>query len=189
LIFYQPINSIPMIRISAIMLLVLVTAGAKAQRYTSEKSHVTFFSKAALEDITADNKKANSLMNPSTGDIAFVVPVGEFKFEQALMEEHFNEKYLETEKFPRATFQGKMTGFDAADTQAQKITAKGKLTIHGVTKEVEIPGTIEKKGEKYAAQSEFMVKLEDYKIVIPQLLWQKVAEEVKVTVNFTYVQQ
>ncbi len=99
------------------------------------------------------------------------------------------KKYMETEKYPRATFQGKLTGFDAAATQAQKVTAKGKLTIHGVTKDVEIPGTIEKQGEKYVAKSEFLVKLADYKVEIPQLLWQKIAEQVKVTVNFTYVHQ
>jgi polyisoprenoid-binding protein YceI len=178
-----------MIRISSIILLVLAATGVQAQRYTAEKTYVSFFSQAALEDIKAENTKTTSLLDPSTSDIAFVVPVNEFQFQKSLMQEHFNEKYMETEKYPRATFQGKLTGFDAAATQAQKVTAKGKLTIHGVTKDVEIPGTIEKQGEKYVAKSEFMVKLADYKIEIPQLLWQKIAEQVKVTVNFTYVHQ
>jgi polyisoprenoid-binding protein YceI len=178
-----------MIRICSIIWLVLVATGVQAQRYTAEKAYVSFFSKAALEDIKADNTKATSLLNTATADVAFVVPINEFQFEKSLMQEHFNEKYMETEKYPRATFQGKLTGFDAAATQAQNVTARGKLTIHGVTKDVEIPGTIEKQGDKYVAKSEFMVKLADYKIEIPQLLWQKIAEQVKVTVNFTYVHQ
>jgi len=178
-----------MIRICSIILLVLAATGVQAQRYTAEKTFVSFFSKAALEDIKADNTKVTSLLDPTTSDIAFVVPVNEFQFEKSLMQEHFNEKYMETEKYPRATFQGKLTGFDAAATQEQKVTAKGKLTIHGVTKDVEIPGTIEKQGDKYVAKSEFMIKLADYKIEIPQLLWQKIAEQVKVTTNFTYVHQ
>lgn len=178
-----------MIRIFGLMLLVLAVSGAEAQRYITEKGQIGFFSKAALEDIKADNSKATSLFNTSTGDVAFVVPVNEFQFEKALMQEHFNEKYMETEKYPRATFQGKLNNFDASATTVQNVTAKGKLTIHGVTKDVEIPGTVQKQGEKYIMKSDFMVKLADYNISIPQLLWQKIAEQIKVSINFTYIHQ
>ncbi len=105
------------------------------------------------------------------------------------MKEHFNEKYMETEKYPKSTFQGKVSGYDPNATGTQNVSSKGKLTIHGETKEVEIPGTIEKQGEKLLMKSKFIVKLEDYKITIPQLLWQNIAEQVEVTVDFTFKPQ
>lgn len=161
----------------------------QAQKYSTDQTFVSFFSDAAIEDITADNKKAAGVFNAATGDIAYSIPIKEFQFEKSLMQEHFNEKYMETEKFPKSTFQGKVTGYDPAATGAQNASAKGKLTIHGETKEVEIPGTIEKQGDKLVMKSKFVVKLADYKIAIPQLLWQNIAEQVEVTVDFTFKPQ
>jgi hypothetical protein len=166
-----------------------VTIAAIAQKYSTEKTFVSFFSDAAIEDITAENTKAVGAFNASTGDIAFSVPIKDYEFQKSLMKEHFNEKYMETEKFPKSTFQGKVTGFDANATAVQQVTSKGKLTIHGQTKEVDIPGTIEKQGEKLLMKSKFIVKLEDYNITIPQLLWQNIAEQVEVTVEFTFKPQ
>lgn len=105
------------------------------------------------------------------------------------MQEHFNEKYLETEKFPKATFQGKFSSFNPDIDQPQAVTATGKLTIHGVIREVEIAGTIQVVSQKILAKATFMVKLVDYNIKIPQLLWQKIAEQVEVTAEFTYKPQ
>ena len=166
-----------------------LTLTANAQKYTTETTFVSFFSDAAIEDITAENKKTAGVFNSSTGDIAFSVPIKEYQFEKSLMQEHFNEKYMETEKYPKSTFQGKVSGYDANATGAQNVTSKGKLTIHGETKEVEIPGTIEKQGDKLVMKSKFIVKLADYKIAIPQLLWQNIAEQVEVTVDFTFKPQ
>ena len=105
------------------------------------------------------------------------------------MKEHFNEKYMESDKFPKATFAGIMSGFDAEQTSRQNVKAAGKLTIHGVTREVEIPATITREGKGYVVHSEFIVNLEDYKITRPQLLLQNIAEQVKVTVDFTMTPQ
>lgn len=167
----------------------LLSFTTSAQKYTTEQSFVSFFSDAAIEDITAENKKTAGVFNSATGDIAFSVPIKEYQFEKSLMKEHFNEKYMETEKYPKSTFQGKVTGYDPNATGAQNVTSKGKLTIHGETKEVEIPGTIEKQGDKLIMKSKFIVKLEDYKIAIPQLLWQNIAEQVEVSVDFTFKPQ
>ena len=167
----------------------LVTFSSHAQKYTTEKSFVSFFSDAAIEDITAENTKSAGVFNAETSDIAFSVPIKEYQFAKSLMKEHFNEKYMETEKYPKSTFQGKISGYDANATGVQNVTSTGKLTIHGVTKEVEIPGTIEKQGDKIMMKSKFIVKLEDYKIAIPQLLWQNIAEQVEVTVDFTFKPQ
>src|SRR3990170_8969068 len=139
---------------------------ASAQKFTTEKTFVSFYSQAAIEDITAENTKTAGVFNAATGDIAFSVPIKEYKFEKSLMQEHFNEKYMETEKYPKSTFQGKITGYDPNATGTQNVTSKGNLTIHGETKEVEIPGTIEKQGDKLMMKSKFIVRLEDYKIKI-----------------------
>jgi hypothetical protein len=166
-----------------------VSLSLSAQKYTTEKTFVSFFSDAAIEDIAAVNTKTVGVFNSATGEIAFSVPIKDYEFEKSLMKEHFNEKYMETEKFPKATFQGNVTGYDPNATGPQNAISKGKLTIHGVTKEVKIPGTIEKQGEKLLMKSKFVVKLEDYKIAIPKLLWQNIAEQVEVTVDFTFKPQ
>jgi polyisoprenoid-binding protein YceI len=162
---------------------------ALCQKHTIEKSTITFFSDAAIEDIKADNKKASGILNASNGEIVFSIPINEFQFEKSLMQEHFNEKYMESDKFPKATFQGKISGFDANATGPQQARANGKLTIHGITNEVEIPGTIEKKDNTLTLKTKFMVKLVDYKITIPQLLWQNIAEQVEVTGEFVFKPQ
>jgi polyisoprenoid-binding protein YceI len=150
---------------------------------------VSFFSHAAIEDITADNKKTVGLFNASTGELVFSVPITEFQFKKSLMQEHFNEKYMESDKFPKATFQGKVSGFDPSIKTIQQARATGKLTIHGVTNTVEIPGTLEWQGDKRLMKSKFIVKLADYKITIPQLLWQNIAEQVEVTAEFAFKPQ
>jgi polyisoprenoid-binding protein YceI len=159
---------------------------AHGQKYTAEKSLVSFFSDATIEDITAKNTKASSIFNAATGDVVFSIPIKEFDFAKSLMKEHFNEKYMDTEKFPKSTFQGKIVGFQEKTNGVQQARAKGKLTIHGVTKEIDVPGTIEVVDGKVVMKSSFIVKLEDYGIAIPQLLWQNIAEQVEVKVEFTY---
>jgi len=159
---------------------------ATAQKFTTDKSYVKFYSHATIEDIAAENTKASSIFNETNGDVVFSIPIKEFEFEKSLMKEHFNEKYMETEQYPKATFSGKITGYQSTVTGEQKATAVGKLIIHGITQEVQIPGTIEKVNGALKLKSKFMVKLVDYKIKIPQLLWKNIAEEVEVTVEFSY---
>lgn len=169
-----------------ICLALLSTASfTQGQKFISEKSTVTFFSKATIEDIAAHNEKAMALFDPASGDVAFSVPIIEFQFEKSLMKEHFNEKYMETEKYPKGSFQGKITGYASGTTGPQQARATGKLTIHGVTKDIDVPGTIEWKGDRILLAAKFPVKLEDYKIKIPQLLFQNIAESVEVSIDFT----
>jgi polyisoprenoid-binding protein YceI len=93
---------------------------------------------------------------------------------------------METEKFPKATFQGKLVGVKAGAPGEQKVRAVGKLNIHGVTRDIDVPGTAEFNGGKLVTKSKFKVRLEDYSIKIPTLVWQNIAEEVEVRVDFTY---
>ncbi len=157
-----------------------------SQKYTAEKSFVSFFSDGAIEDIAAENTKTVSLFNTATGDVVFSIPIKEFEFDKSLMKEHFNEKYMDTEKFPKSTFQGKISGFQSDAKGEQQATASGKLTMHGVTQEVMIPGTVEVAEGKIVMKSKFIVKLADYKIEITKLLWQNIAEQVEVKIEFTY---
>ncbi len=172
-----------------IIFLILTTCAiaASGQKYIAEKSLVVFFSKASVEDITAKNIQSNSIFDVETGEIAFSIPIKEFQFAKSLMKEHFNEKYMETEKFPKSTFQGIITGYQIKDGGTQSVKASGKLMIHGVTKEIDVPGTLEVVGNKVLLKSRFIVKLEDYSVTRPQLLWKNIAEQVEVSLDFTFI--
>jgi polyisoprenoid-binding protein YceI len=164
----------------------LVSTTSIAQKFTAEKGTISFFSDATIEDIKAENAIVGSRFNASNGELAYIIKIVDFKFPKALMREHFNEKYMETEKFPMSTFNGKVVGFKPGTAGQQKVRAVGNMTIHGVTQEVDIPGTIEFANGKVLVQSKFIVKLVDYQIKIPKLMWQNIAEEIEVTVDLTY---
>lgn len=158
--------------------------------YKSNNAIVTFFSHTPVEDIEAKTEKASSVINPSNNQIAFLIVNTSFKFSNGLMEEHFNEKYMESDKFPKSTFSGKINeNIDWAKDGENKVTVTGKLTIHGVGQERTIPATISIKGDKVSAKSEFMVKTADHKIEIPKLVWEKIAEEIKINVLTDYIFQ
>ncbi|MEK6781455.1 MAG: YceI family protein [Bacteroidota bacterium] len=176
-------------KIILVFILVGLSLFSQAQKYTAESSAVSFFSDGAIEDIAAKNSKSVSILNVTTGDVVFSIPIKDFEFEKSLMKEHFNEKYMETEKFPKATFQGKITGFQNTAVGEQQANAAGKLTMHGVVKDIEVSGTVEFINGKVVMKSKFIVKLADYNIAIPQLLWQNIAEEVETKIEFTYKAQ
>jgi polyisoprenoid-binding protein YceI len=102
------------------------------------------------------------------------------------MQVHFNEKYVESEKYPKSSFQGRIVGYDPAVTGLQQVKALGKLSIHGITKEIEVPGTVEANGGRLLVKSKFVVKLQDYNIKVPQIVWQNIAQQVEVSVDLTY---
>ncbi len=156
------------------------------QRYQLASSQVSFYSSAPLEDIEAKTTEAKSIFDVSTGEIAFIIPIKSFTFEKALMQEHFNENYLESDKYPNATFTGTLQGFDANQSGAQIITAQGQMTIHGITQSLEVEGTIQPKNEGWEMHATFPVKVADYKIKIPKVVFYNIAEVVDVTVHFTY---
>jgi polyisoprenoid-binding protein YceI len=179
-----------MLKLTWTLILAALALQLSAQKYSSQKSLVTFFSDGAIEDITAKNTQSIGMVDVATNSVAFSIPISNFEFEKTLMKEHFDEKYMETEKYPKSTFQGKITGFDPKKKGVQNAKAKGKLSIHGVIKEVELPGIIEVTADnKIQINSTFIVKLEDYKIKIPKLLWQNLAEQVEVKIDFTLLQK
>ncbi|WP_162340424.1 YceI family protein [Cyclobacterium salsum] len=165
-------------------LLTLVTA--RAQDYKTETGEVVFFSSAPVEDITAKNNAVTGLFNTETGSLAFLVPIKAFRFPKSLMQEHFNEKFMDSDTYPEATFDGKLTGYSQSETGSQDARAKGKLTIHGVTVNYDISGTLLIEGDQIKMEAVFPVKLEDHDIQIPSVLFYNIAEEVEVTANFVF---
>ena len=168
-----------------LIVLLLISTSVVGQKYISEKSNIVFFSSALLEDIEARNEKAKSVFNADNGDIVFSIPVNQFQFAKSLMQEHFNEKYMESDKYPKTIFKGKVLDFEKG-SENNNVWTEGELEIHGVKRNVKIQGNLIFKGEKVIIESKFIVKLEDYEIEIPKLLFHKIAEEVEVTVNFEY---
>lgn len=172
--------------LSTIVIVWMIPVSASAQKYAATKSVVSFYSHATIEDIKAANTTSIGLADLSSSTVAFSISIKDFVFDKKLMQDHFNEKYMESEKYPKATFQGKIEGFDAATKGPQNVKAQGKMTMHGVTKDVELSGTMEATSETtLSITSTFIVKLEDYKIKIPQVLWQNIAESIEVKVDFT----
>lgn len=156
------------------------------EKYLTKTGKINFYSKAPLEDITADNVKALSIIDMTTGDMAIQMKMNEFTFKKALMQEHFNENYVESDKYPKATFKGKIEGFKSINDTKKEFTVKGKLTIHGVTRDVAIKANIIKKDNSIAVDGDFMVALKDYKIKIPKIVFMNIAKDIKVTFNFNH---
>ena len=168
------------------ILILCCLCSVKGQQYKLLESKVTFFSDAPMEDIEATTTKARSLFNLNTGEIAFVIPIRSFEFPKKLMQEHFNENYMESHKYPDATFKGKVSGYDQQKKGKQKVKAKGVLHIHGVSHEVETEGLLELQPKAVRIEAKFPVKVADYKIEIPQLVFYNIAEEVVVSLNGMY---
>lgn len=157
-----------------------------AQTYRSTESEITFFSSAPMEDIKATNKKASSLFDASSGSIAIVVPISGFQFRKSLMQQHFNENYLESDKYPNATFEGLVKGFDPSRSGIQKAIAEGVMNIHGVSKPVKIEGQIQKTASSIKMETKFPIRVADYNIDIPKVVFYNIAEVVEVTAVFTF---
>lgn len=155
-----------------------------AQIYTAKagSTNITFYSEAPLENIEATNKSASIVLKTSTNDLQVGVTIQNFKFRNALMEEHFNENYMESDKYPKATFRGKIN--ETVDYQKegeQRVTVTGKMEIHGVTRDVTMDGTINKSGQDLKLVSKFKVKVADYNIKVPSMYVKNIAEVVDVT--------
>ena len=152
-----------------------------------KSASIKFFSETPVENISATNEAVTSILNTSTDSVVMKVPINAFIFPKSLMQEHFNENYLESKKYPNANFRGKMNEkVDFTKSGENKVTCTGNLTIHGVTKPVTLTGTLKVSDGKVILDSKFSVKVKDYNIEVPKLVFQNIAEEIQVTVNATY---
>lgn len=164
-----------------------VLCSAQIYKSIDKGLNVSFFSETPLENIDAKSNIGNSLLNASNDSVAFRIPVFSFQFKNALMQEHFNENYMETAKYPNASFRGKInTSIDYTKDGVYDVTCTGKLNIHGVEKLQTINGTITIKDTEVVLDSEFFIKSSDYKIEIPKVVFEKIAESIRVTVKAEY---
>jgi polyisoprenoid-binding protein YceI len=155
--------------------------------YASKNAQISLFSSAPIEDIAAKTSSGNSVYNAATGDLVFSVAISTFKFPKSLMQEHFNSDYLESDKYPRATFKGKVQERpDVTKNGTYPITVVGELDVHNVKQTRTIPGTLTVNNGVIALSSEFMVKCVDHHIDIPRLVFKNIAESIKMNVNATY---
>jgi len=180
--------------ILTLSLLIISASAVLAQKYLTRTGKISFnaTSKSSPEKIEAVNNEVANILDAKTGDIVFQVLIKSFKFERELMQEHFNENYMESDKFPKSDFKGTITNlgeinFSKDGSYAAKVT--GKLTIHGVTNEVSIPGTVIVKGNTITLKTKFTVALKEYKIDIPSIVADKVAKDATIELESTFVQK
>jgi polyisoprenoid-binding protein YceI len=170
--------------------IILVYTMVSAQnKYLTKNGHIGFYSHTAMEDIKADNNQVASIIDIEKGEIVFTVLMKSFKFERALMEEHFNENYAESDKYPKANFKGKITNLSSIDFKkagTYNVEIEGDMTIHGVTKPHKANGTIEVKGENLLAKAKFNISIKEYGIVIPDLVKDKIQDSMEITVDMDY---
>jgi uncharacterized protein YcsI (UPF0317 family) len=173
---------------SIILILMLISFGmaASAQKYISKTALIRFYSDAPMEKIEASNRQVNTALDAVTGDLVFKVLMKSFVFEKALMQEHFNENYVESDKYPNATFLGKITNIkeiNFAKDGSYNANVEGKLTIHGVTREVKTTGKFEVHGAKVIGKSTFSINLSDYNVTIPSAVVKNISNAVEITVD------
>lgn len=169
-------------------LIILASIQTLAQKYFTKTGTIIFNSKSPVEKIEGVNKATACLLDSKTGAIDFIVQIKSFVFDKQLMQEHFNENYLESDKFPKANFKGTITNLASinfAKDGEYNAEVAGKMTMHGVTKDVKFTGKITVKGGKVIITSNQVLLLEDYKIAIPNAVKDKVSKDVKIAVNTT----
>lgn len=153
--------------------------------FITEKGSIYFKSDAPLELIEATSDGLKGVIDSEKNAFAFTIPMNTFEgFNSPLQREHFNENYLETSKYPTATFQGKIIEkIDYTTDGEYHVRAKGVLQIHGISQERIIKSQIIIKNNTFRVKADFTVLLEEHNITIPKIVHQKIAEEIEVSVN------
>jgi polyisoprenoid-binding protein YceI len=173
-----------------IMLVALIglSISASAQIYQTASGKISFFSKTPVEDIDAKSNTTVVLLNTNNNEVVFKVQNTAFKFPNKLMEEHFNEKYMESEKYPNSIFSGKINEtIDFTKDGSYDVTVTGKLNIHGVEQLRTFNGKVVVQAQSIQLVSDFKVKVADHKIDIPKLVVAKIAEVIDVHVDTTLI--
>jgi hypothetical protein len=157
---------------------------AYSQLYSTRSGFIGFYSKTSLEDIQGENNQVYAIIDAGKKNLAFAALLKGFIFPKELMQEHFNENYVESDKYPKASFSGAYTGDVAPDKDGvYQVIVKGNLTLHNVTRPVETPATLEVKSGHLVGHAEFKVKPEDFNISIPSVVRDKIGKEMTVKVN------
>lgn len=170
---------------------VLAVSCAYAQKFAVEKGEISFTSNAQLELIKASSDKVQGLLDPSNNQFAFVIPISSFKgFNSELQRQHFNDNYMESDHYPKATFSGKIIEhIDFAADSTYDVRAKGELDIHGQKQTRIIKAKLTVRNGQISIESHFNVPLGDHMITIPKIVSQKIATEIEVIFKATMVRQ
>lgn len=162
--------------------LFFLLAKSEGQIYMADSCRISFFSAATIEDIAAANTTCKPIMSLTTGDIQMSINNEEFIFRKKLMQEHFNEDYMESAKYPHTVFKGKINEkVDYTKDGGTNVTVTGTMDMHGVQKVITIPGTITVKNGVIFLAAKFDVKLTDYNIKVPHVLGSNIAQQIAIT--------
>ena len=175
--------------ISCLVVSMSINVTCAQDLHMTKKGHVKFFSGALIEDITATNDEVLAVIDVKKNEVAVDIPIKSFVFRKKLMREHFNENYLESEKFPKATFKGNFKGNSDITNLVDgtyTVTAKGELTIHGVKKNIDTLVQIIISQQRLSASFGFDITVKEYGVKVPRLMFKKIAKVVEVTANFDF---
>jgi len=167
-----------------------IILAVNAQKFMTKNGFISFYSHTPMEDIKADNNQVVGILDISTGEMVFQALIKSFHFDRALMEEHFNENYMESDKIPKSIFKGKITDLASVDftkNGTYNVSVDGDLTIHDVTNRISAKGTIEVITGGINASSKFNIVPEDYKIIIPGVVKDKFDKSLQITVTMKYI--
>ena len=173
---------------------VAVFSSSYAQSKYLDKNGVLIFeaSEKLFEEVKAVNKSVTAIYNDETNEIASLALMKGFHFKNSLMEEHFNENYIESNTYPKATFKGTLVNFNAAenfDADIIEVVVKGVLEVHGKQKEIETTLTMQKVDDTISMTGEFKVTPSDFEIEIPKIVRNKIAKEILVRLDFKLVKK
>ncbi len=174
--------------VKLLLISLLVSSKSFGQMYVTQVGETSFFSETPAENISALNKTVGAIINTTTNEIAVSMKMSAFEFPNKLMQEHFNENYMESEKYPMGTFKGKIIEpIDYTKNGTYDVTAKGQLTIHGVTLPRDLKGKLTVENQKISLISNFDIKLVDHKIDIPKIVFTKIAEVISVKTKYNFM--
>ena len=161
--------------------LFLVSSANAQERFLTKKGMISFFSETPIENIEAQNNQVLSIVDATSGKMAIAILMKSFMFKKALMQEHFNENYVESDKYPKATFKGDIIDFETITTSERSIAIKGNLTIHGKTKEITIKALTKKTDAVLEMTGDFFINLTDFDVKIPSVVKNNISEKIKVS--------
>ena len=150
-------------------------------KYFTKQGHLSFFSHSLVEDIKADNNQVLSIIDTVTGEMAVQLLMRSFQFKKALMREHFNENYVESYKFPKALFRGKIMNYKERKEKSFEAEITGVLTVHGIEKEITTIANVTKTTDEIILTGDFVVKVADFDIKIPAIVVNNIAKNIKIT--------
>lgn len=170
--------------LSFLLFFLLPFNSVNAQVYEASEMYIHFFSPAPIADIEAVSNAATAKLNEDKKEVEIIINISSFKFKKALMQTHFNEKYIESSKYPKASFKGKYKeALDLDKDGVYVLNLDGHFNIHGVERAKTVLCKITVKGAKIIFETKFKILSEDYKIKAPDIIYRKVGQEVTIDVN------